>query len=67
MNIIFYIDDGQHLLGHTQEITCIELDLLVYLIKHIFLWDFEGTKWCLATEATKFGRSKHLTRSNLKS
>ena len=25
MNIIFYIDDGQHLLGHTQEITCIEL------------------------------------------
>ena len=45
MNIIFYIDDGQHLLGHTQEITCIELDLLVYLIKHIFLWDFEGAKW----------------------
>ena len=28
MNIMFYIDDGQHLLGHTQEITCIELGLL---------------------------------------
>ena len=28
MNIIFYIDDGQHRLGHPEEITCIELDLL---------------------------------------
>ena len=28
MNIIFYIDDDQHLLGHTQEITCIELGVL---------------------------------------
>ena len=42
MNIIFYIDDGQHLLGHTQEITCIELDLLVYLIKHIFYGILKG-------------------------
>ena len=51
MNIIFYIDDGQHLLGHTQEITCIELDLLVYLIKHIFYGILKGQSGvCLATE-----------------
>ena len=51
MNIIIYIDENRHLLGHSIEITCTEFELLVLLGEHIFLWDFKGEEWYLVAEA----------------
>ena len=56
MNIIFYIDDGQHLHGHTQEITCIELSIFsmgFWRGRMVFVWQLRPAR---------FGRGKHLSR-----
>ena len=55
------------MLGHTQEITCTELELLVYLVEHIFLWDLKEHSGSCQMRPAGFGRNMNLTRRSLKS
>ncbi|KAK7843284.1 hypothetical protein CFP56_012760 [Quercus suber] len=52
------------LLRHTQEITYIELELLVSLVEHSFLWDLKGQSGSCQMRPARFGNSKHLARKD---